>query len=116
YTVGSIGRNKNHKIQAKNQISGAQPHDPRGFVDRGGLHGGDLVLAQGLAHNVEPAREWGITEGPLGSLCLVSLNNPDHGLFWIDEWPWALAKAAAIVPMVSPHRCVAARPSEPVQS
>jgi hypothetical protein len=33
-----------------------------GVVDRGRLHGGDLMLAQGLAHNVEPATEWCVTK------------------------------------------------------
>ena len=34
-----------------------------GLVDRGGLDGRDLMLAQGLAHDVEPARQRGIAKG-----------------------------------------------------
>src|SRR5262249_12952216 len=33
----------------------AEPDNPTRLVNRGGLHGRDLMLAQGLAHNVEPA-------------------------------------------------------------
>ncbi len=36
-----------------------------GLVDRGGLDGGDLVLAEALAHDVEPAGERGIAKRPL---------------------------------------------------
>ena len=41
---------------------GGQVDDARALVDRGGLHGGDLMLAQGLAHDVETARQRGIAE------------------------------------------------------
>ena len=40
---------------------------PARLVDGGGLHGGDLMLAQGLAHDVEPACQRGIAEQPLGA-------------------------------------------------
>ncbi len=35
---------------------GGQVHDAGGLIDRGGLHGGDLVLAERLAHDVEATR------------------------------------------------------------
>src|SRR6516164_10124952 len=46
----------------------AEPNDASGFIDRGGLYCGDLMLAQGLAHDIESARERRIAEG---SLCCV---------------------------------------------
>ena len=38
---------------------------PGGLVDRRGLDGRDLLLAQALAHNIKPAGERGIAEGPV---------------------------------------------------
>ena len=35
---------------------------PASRIDRGGLHGRDLVLAKALAHDLQPARERGIAE------------------------------------------------------
>ena len=43
---------------------------------RGGLHGGDFVLAERLADDVEPAGERGITERPIG---LSREPGPDGG-------------------------------------
>ena len=43
---------------------GRQIDDACAVVDRRGLHGGDLMLAQGLAHDVEPARQWRIAKRP----------------------------------------------------
>ena len=37
--------------------NGAEPDNPGTLVNRGGLHRRDLMLAQSLAHDVEPARE-----------------------------------------------------------
>jgi hypothetical protein len=36
-------------------------------LDRRALHGSDLMLAQGLAYDLEPAGEWRIAERPLDS-------------------------------------------------
>jgi hypothetical protein len=36
----------------------AEPDDPSRLIDRGNLYSRDLMLAQGLACNVEPARQW----------------------------------------------------------
>ena len=36
-----------------------------GLVDRGGLDGGDLVLAEALAYDIEPAGQRGVAEGPV---------------------------------------------------
>jgi hypothetical protein len=59
--------------------------DAGSFVDGGGLHSRDLMLAQGLAHNVQAAGERRIAEGPLGSASLLRPDGPDQRLFWIDE-------------------------------
>jgi hypothetical protein len=37
--------------------NGAEPDNARGVIDRSGLHRRDLMLAQGLAHNVEATLE-----------------------------------------------------------
>ena len=47
-----------------------------GLVDRGGLDGGDLVLAEALAHDVEPAGERSIAKRPLP---LPRERRADHG-------------------------------------
>jgi len=41
-----------------------QPDLPRICVDGGGLHCRDLVLAQGLANDIEPTGKRGIAKGP----------------------------------------------------
>src|SRR3984893_8946153 len=41
-----------------------EANEPR-LVDRRGLHGRDLMLAQRLADDIEPARERGIAERPV---------------------------------------------------
>jgi hypothetical protein len=45
---------------------GREIDDAGGLVDRRGLHRRDFVLAQGLAHDVKPARQRGIPEGSVG--------------------------------------------------
>jgi hypothetical protein len=63
----------------------AEPNDPDTLIDRGGLHGGDLMLAQRLAHNVEPTRERHITEGPFGSASLFSPDGANERFFRVDK-------------------------------
>src|ERR1700692_957119 len=41
-----------------------QANEPR-LIDRRGLHGRDLMLAQGLADDIEATREGGIAERPI---------------------------------------------------
>ena len=41
---------------------GREIHDSGSLVDCRGLNGGDLMVAQGLAHDFEAARERGIAE------------------------------------------------------
>ena len=47
-----------------------------GLVDRGGLDGGDLLLAQALADNIEAAGQGSIAEG---SVPLAGELGPDGG-------------------------------------
>src|SRR5262245_9592310 len=74
------------------------------LIDRGRLQGGDLVLPQCLAHDVEPAREWCIAEAalalpwPAGAVVAVS---DFSGLM---SSAWALAKAEASAATVSLDR------------
>ena len=51
---------------------GRQIDDARGLIDRGGLHRRDLMLAQGLAHDVEAARQRRIAEGLLGLAAAIA--------------------------------------------
>ena len=39
-----------------------QIDDPGRLIDCGGLHGGDFVLAKGLAHDLKPTRQRGIAK------------------------------------------------------
>src|SRR5262249_31287643 len=63
----------------------AESHDADTLVYRGGLHGRDLMLAQRLAHNIEPARERCIAEGSFCRTCLIGSDCSNQGLLGIDE-------------------------------
>ena len=43
-----------------------EPYEPGRCIDRGGLDGRNLMLAQRLANDVESARQRGIAEGAVG--------------------------------------------------
>src|SRR6516165_3361074 len=62
-----------------------KPDNSGGLVNRSGLHRSDLMLAQSLAHDVEPARQRGITERSLCRANLVRADRADQRLFGIDE-------------------------------
>ncbi len=71
-----------------------QIDDACGLVDRRGLNGGDLVLAQGPADDIEAARQGGIAEGAFSSLTKAS--GADRGgqrFFRIDELGLRLGKS-----------------------
>src|SRR5438046_4247901 len=70
-----------------------QIHRSSGLVDRGRLYSGDLVLAQGLAHDLEPARQRRISERLLGLAFVSDCGN--EGLFWVDELRLSLAKSTS---------------------
>ena len=56
---------------------GREIDDPGGLVDRGGLHGCDLLLAQRLADDLKPARERRIPELPCTALPALRLDRAD---------------------------------------
>src|SRR5689334_4962266 len=56
----------------------AKSNDAGSFINRGGLHRRDLMLAQRLPHDVESAGQWGITEGPPGLCCSIRSYGPDQ--------------------------------------
>ena len=76
---------------------GGQIDHPSGLVDGGGLHRGDLMLPQRLAHDVEPAGERRIngSYAPLPQ----GLAGPDRGrradFPGLTSSAWALASAEA---------------------
>ena len=59
---------------------------PEAVVDCGGLHGGDLVLAQRLAHDVEAAGERRIAEAALPLPCPSGPDRSGQRLFRIDQF------------------------------
>src|SRR5262245_405663 len=62
-----------------------KPYDPRTLIDRSGLHRRDLMPAQGLAHDIEPARQWRITKAALRLSRLIGSDGSNEGLFRVDE-------------------------------
>ena len=77
----------------------AKPDNATGLIDRGCLHRGDLMLAEGLAHDIEPARQRRrITERPFSLAAAIRSDGPGQDFFGLTSWAWALASAAAMVP------------------
>jgi hypothetical protein len=69
-----------------------QGHGLRGLVDRGRLHGGDLVLTESLAHNVEAARQGRISEGPTRLIVPIAWGPRGQGLFRVGEQDLSLGQ------------------------
>ena len=86
---------------------GCQIDDPGCLVDRSGLHGGDLILAQSLAHDLEPAGKRRIAELPCAALTASRLNRTDQRLLRIREFDLALASALASAAIDGLDRCMA---------
>ena len=55
------------------------------LVDRSSLHGGDLMLAQGLAHDLEPAGQRRIAERPLGTAGAIAPDGGHQRLFRVGQ-------------------------------
>jgi hypothetical protein len=64
---------------------GREVDEPARLIDRRGLDGGDLVLAQRLAHNLETTREWCIAESPLLLPSPLGPNRRGQRLLRIDQ-------------------------------
>ena len=69
-----------------------QIDDPGRLIDRGGLHGGYLMLAQRLAHDLKPAGQRRVTELPRTALPASRLNRPDQRLLRIGEFDLRLGQ------------------------
>jgi hypothetical protein len=68
--------------------------EPHVLVDRRGLHRRDLVLAQRLADDVEPAGERSITEGPVVLPREWGPYGGDQGLLRIGKLGLSLGEGA----------------------
>src|SRR6516165_7245027 len=55
------------------------------FINRSGLYGRDLVLAQGLAHDIKTARQRRVAKALLSAARLVRSNGGYQRFFRIDE-------------------------------
>src|SRR3954468_16268868 len=88
-----------------------EPDQPRLGVDRGGLHGRDLMPAQALAHELQPPRERGIAKAAL------SPARDGEGIVAAQDFSGlassacALASAAALAPMLWLGRAMAGLPT-----
>jgi hypothetical protein len=63
-----------------------QIDDARGLIDRRGLDGRDLVLAERLAHDIETACERGVAEQPLRSIGRFAFDRPDQRFLRIGKF------------------------------
>jgi hypothetical protein len=57
----------------------------RGLIDGSRLHGSNLMLTQGLAHDVEAARKGRILEVPSGLIVPIATDRRGQGLFGVGE-------------------------------
>src|SRR5262245_33007204 len=71
---------------------GGQMDHPGGLIDRGRLKGGDLVLTQRLAHDIEPTGERRIAEAALAVSRPAGANGSGERLFRIDEFGLGLGQ------------------------
>jgi len=83
---------------------GRQIDRASGLVDGGRLHGSDLMLPQGLAHDVEPARQRGIAN--VWSALPVDWMVPVRDFSGLMSSTCALARAAAKLAIDSLDRCM----------
>jgi hypothetical protein len=84
-----------------------QTNQPGLPVDCGGLHVCNLVLAQDLADDIEPARERGVAKGPVGVSREGDRIVATSNFSGLASSARALTSAAAMVPIDSVQRCMA---------
>ena len=65
--------------------NGGQIDQPRCLIDGSRLHRGDLMLAQGLADDIEATRQRRIAKAVVGTSRLIGTNGRDQRLLGIDE-------------------------------
>ena len=82
--------------------------DAGGLVDRGGLHGRDLMLAEGLAYDLETTRQRGIAERALVLPRAIWPDRCDQRFLRIDQFRLCIRSAAARQAIDSLDRCTAA--------
>ena len=95
---------------------GRQSQETRILVDLGCLHRCDLVPAQALAHNLEAARERGIPENAVALPRKWRVDGRKSDFSGLVSSVCALASAAAMVPIASLDRCMAALHAEKVEA
>src|SRR5690348_13560990 len=71
---------------------GGEIDNARRLVDRGGLHRGDLMLAQSLTHDLEPARQRRIAEQPCAALPVLWFDGADQRFLRIGEFDLRLGQ------------------------
>ena len=69
-----------------------QIDDSRRLIDHRGLHGRDLMLAQGLANDLEPAGKRRIAELPWTALPALRLDRADQRFLRIGEFDLCLGQ------------------------
>ena len=69
-----------------------QVDDACGLIDRRGLDSCDLMLAQGLAHDLKAAGERGIAEQPLRRMSVLGFDRTDQRLFRILKFDLCLGQ------------------------
>ncbi len=84
---------------------------PAALVDRGGLNRGDLMLAQGLAHDLKPAGERAHSGRFARPRAGSATDGGDQRLFRVGELGLRLGEAAAMAPIESLDRCIGHPPS-----
>src|SRR6516165_8537485 len=64
---------------------GGQGQHPESLIDRSGLHDGDLVLAERLADDLEPAGEGRVAKAARRLSGSPACNGGGERFFWVDE-------------------------------
>ena len=67
--------------------------DPGGLIDGGRLYRGNLMLAQNLAHNVEPTRQWRVAKGLFRLSWFARADGGNERFFRVDEFALRLGES-----------------------
>src|SRR5690349_4772787 len=65
------------------------------LIDRGSLHGRDLMLSESLAHDIQPARQWRVTKRPFGALPCPTSDGADQRFLRIDQLGLSLGERSS---------------------
>ena len=94
----------------------AEPNDPNALIDRGGLHGGDSCWLKVLRTMSSPLDKGAYRKDRSDLLVWFDRIVPTKDFSGLTNCACALARAAAIVPIVSLDRCMAALRIEEVEA